>query len=375
MAQVTFDCVHKAFGSFVALEELNLAIGAGEFVSLLGPSGCGKTTTLRMLAGLEQPTRGTISVGDRIVNELPPGERDLAMVFQSYALYPHMTVGQNIEYPLRKRGVPRAQRREQVKRTAAQLQLEALLDRKPRQLSGGQQQRVALGRALVRNPAAFLLDEPLSNLDAKLRAHMRAELIELHQRIGKTMIYVTHDQLEAMTMSDRIAVLDQGRLQQFDTPREIYHRPVSRFVAGFIGTPAMNFVDGTLRPDGNRLVFEAGGLQLSLPRSFVRADAVGAASAKVVLGARPEDVALAADGENATVKVVEPTGHESIVFFDLVGHTVVARIGPDIHLAPGQPVRLALNHAKLHFFGSNDGRRLNADLEPPAAKAAPSLVA
>ena len=247
MAKVTFDRVHKAFGSFVALEELSLSIQSGEFVSLLGPSGCGKTTTLRMLAGLEQPTRGTISVGDRVVNDLAPGERDIAMVFQSYALYPHMTVAQNIEYPLRKRGVARAQRREQVKRAAAQLQLEALLDRKPRQLSGGQQQRVALGRALVRNPAAFLLDEPLSNLDAKLRAHMRAELIELHQRIGKTMIYVTHDQLEAMTMSDRIAVLDQGRLQQFDTPQEIYRRPVKPFVAGFIGTPAMNFIRGTLQ--------------------------------------------------------------------------------------------------------------------------------
>jgi multiple sugar transport system ATP-binding protein len=373
MAKVTFDRVHKAFGSFVALEELSLSIQSGEFVSLLGPSGCGKTTTLRMLAGLEQPTRGTISVGDRIVNDLAPGERDLAMVFQSYALYPHMTVAQNIEYPLRKRGVARAQRREQVKRAASQLQLEALLDRKPRQLSGGQQQRVALGRALVRNPAAFLLDEPLSNLDAKLRAHMRAELIELHQRIGKTMIYVTHDQLEAMTMSDRIAVLDQGRLQQFDTPQEIYRRPVSLFVAGFIGTPAMNFIKGTLRPDGNRLVFEAGRLSLKLPRPLVRSDALRDEGTAVVLGVRSEDVGLAADGERATVKVVEPTGHESIVFFDLMDHTVVGRVGPDVQLAPGQPVGLTLNAAKLHFFGAEGGRRLNAD-QPPAADA-PSLVA
>jgi multiple sugar transport system ATP-binding protein len=378
MAKVTFDRVHKAFGAFVALEELSLAIQSGEFVSLLGPSGCGKTTTLRMLAGLEQPTRGAISVGDRVVNELPPGERDLAMVFQSYALYPHMTVAQNIEYPLRKRGVARAQRREQVKRAAAQLQLEALLDRKPRQLSGGQQQRVALGRALVRDPAAFLLDEPLSNLDAKLRAHMRAELIELHQRIGKTMIYVTHDQLEAMTMSDRIAVLDQGRLQQFASPQEIYHRPVNRFVAGFIGTPAMNFIEGTLRPDGNRLAFDAGRLSLRLPRQLVRPDAVRdelmqEGGVAVTVGVRPEDIALAAEGERATVKVVEPTGHESIVFFDLMGHTAVGRVGPDVHLAPGQGVSLTLNAAKLHFFGAGDGRRLNAD--NPAAQAAASLVA
>jgi len=357
MAAITFDRVHKAFGSVVALEELNLAIADGAFVSLLGPSGCGKTTTLRMLAGLEQPTRGTISVGERVINDLPPGQRDLAMVFQSYALYPHMTVAQNIEYPLRKRGVAKAERREMVKRAAAQLQLEAMLERKPRQLSGGQQQRVALGRALVRDPAAFLLDEPLSNLDAKLRAHMRAELIELHQRIGKTMVYVTHDQLEAMTMSDRIAVLDQGRLQQFDTPMEIYNKPVSLFVAGFIGTPSMNFLKGSLRTEQGSLLFVSERLTLKLPAHLVREGAAGEAT----LGVRPEDVILSADGEPATVKVVEPTGHESIVFFDMAGHSMVGRVGPDVHLKPGEAVRLRFNTAKLHFFGGNDGRRLNAD--------------
>jgi multiple sugar transport system ATP-binding protein len=286
-----------------------------------------------------------------------------------------MTVAQNIEYPLRKRGVAKAVRREQVLRAAAQLQLEALLDRKPRQLSGGQQQRVALGRALVRDPAAFLLDEPLSNLDAKLRAHMRAELIELHQRIGKTMVYVTHDQLEAMTMSDRIAVLDQGRLQQFDTPLEIYNRPVSLFVAGFIGTPAMNLIKGTLKADGNRLVFDAGRLSLKLPQALIRRDALREGGVAVTLGVRPEDVVLASDGERATVKVVEPTGHESIVFFDLMDHTVVGRVGPDIRLAAGEPVGLALNAAKLHIFAADGGRRLNADVPPPAASAAASLVA
>ena len=319
----------------VAIEDLDLTIRSGEFISLLGPSGCGKSTTLRMLAGLDQPTSGTISVGDRVVNDLPPGKRDIAMVFQSYALYPHMTVAQNIEYPLKKRGVARAERQQRVLRTAALLQIDALLERKPRQLSGGQQQRVALGRALVRDPAAFLLDEPLSNLDAKLRAHMRAELIELHQRIGKTMIYVTHDQLEAMTMSDRIAVMDQGTLQQCDTPRQIYHRPVNAFVAGFIGTPAMNFLRGRMQADGAHLRFDAERLSLTLPRHLVRPDALRDGVA-VTLGVRPEDVALSGDGEPARVRVVEPTGHESIVFFDLGGHSVVGRVGPDVRSSPAR---------------------------------------
>ena len=375
MASVTFEHIHKAFGSFVAIEDLNLHIAAGEFVSLLGPSGCGKTTTLRMLAGLEHPTSGTISVGDRVVNDLPPGKRDIAMVFQSYALYPHMTVAQNIEYPLKKRGVARAERRQQVQRTAALLQIEPLLDRKPRQLSGGQQQRVALGRALVRNPAAFLLDEPLSNLDAKLRAHMRAELIELHQRIGKTMVYVTHDQLEAMTMSDRIAVLDKGTLQQCDTPHEIYHRPVNAVVAGFIGTPAMNFIGGTLRAESARLLFESGPLSLSLPRHLVREEALAAGDTAITLGVRPEDVGLTADGLPAIAKVVEPTGHESIVFYDVSGHKMVGRIGPDIRLKAGDGVRLTLNSNKLHFFHAGTGHRLNTDLEPIAATTAPGRVA
>ncbi|HYC65428.1 MAG TPA: ATP-binding cassette domain-containing protein, partial [Reyranellaceae bacterium] len=319
-----------------------------------------KSTLLRLVAGLEDVTSGSISIGGRDVTELPPAQRGIAMVFQSYALYPHMTVAGNIEYPLRKRGVPKAERAAQVRKTAALLQIEPLLDRKPRQLSGGQQQRVALGRALVRDPAAFLLDEPLSNLDAKLRAHMRAELIELHQRIGKTMIYVTHDQLEAMTMSDRIAVLDQGRLQQCATPQEIYHRPANRFVAGFIGTPSMNFIAGTLRPDGGHMQFDAGRLSLKLPRTLVHDQVLDTnAAVAVTLGVRPEDVVLNPAGEPALTKVVEPTGHESIVFFDLAGHTVVARVGPDVPLKAGEQVGLSLNNARLHFFGAGDGIRLN----------------
>ena len=246
MAEVAFEKVRKEFGSTVAVDDLDLTIDEGEFVSLLGPSGCGKTTTLRMLAGLEEPTGGTLRIGERVVNGVPPSQRDIAMVFQSYALYPHMTVGKNIAYPLRKRGVREPERSERVGATARLLELEELLDRKPRQLSGGQQQRVALGRALVREPEVFLLDEPLSNLDARLRAHMRAELIELHRRIGRTMIYVTHDQLEAMTMSTRIAVMNAGVLQQFATPADIFHRPANVFVAGFIGSPGMSLVSGEL---------------------------------------------------------------------------------------------------------------------------------
>src|SRR5579859_5379390 len=223
MAGISIEKLCKAFGPVVAVRDLELEIAEGEFVSLLGPSGCGKTTTLRMLAGLDFPTSGSIRIGGRVVNDLPPGKRDIAMVFQSYALYPHMSVAENIAYPLRKRGVPRRERDAKVMEVARLLRLEALVDRKPRHLSGGQQQRVALVRALVREPQVFLLDEPLSNLDAKLRAHMRAELIELHRRIGKTMVYVTHDQLEAMTMSDRIAILHGGRLQQVASPDDIYH--------------------------------------------------------------------------------------------------------------------------------------------------------
>jgi multiple sugar transport system ATP-binding protein len=228
VAEVVFEQVRKAFGTTVAVDSLDLRIGDGEFVSLLGPSGCGKTTTLRMLAGLEQPSSGTIRIGARVVNDVPPAARDIAMVFQSYALYPHMTVEQNIAYPLKKRGVRDPERRERIRNAARLLELDSLLDRKPRQLSGGQQQRVALGRALVREPQVFLLDEPLSNLDAQLRAHMRAELIELHRRIGRTMVYVTHDQLEAMTMSNRIAIMKAGVLQQFATPRDIYRQRVRR---------------------------------------------------------------------------------------------------------------------------------------------------
>jgi ABC-type sugar transport system ATPase subunit len=354
MARVAFQRVRKAFGGVTAVESLDLVIDSGQFVSLLGPSGCGKTTTLRMLAGLEQPTSGHVVIGERIVNEVAPANRDIAMVFQSYALYPHMTVARNIEYPLRKRGVAAAERARKVADAAAMLRLEALLHRKPRELSGGQQQRVALGRALVRDPAVFLLDEPLSNLDAKLRAHMRAELIELHRRIGKTMVYVTHDQLEAMTMSDRIAVMSNGVLQQYGTPDEIYLTPRNVFVAGFIGTPAMNLMPATLANRSLRI----GGMAIDPPPGLLRPDA---AEGDVTVGIRPEDVRLAADGEPATVRVVEPTGHECIVMYDLHGHSVVGRTPGDVRPRPGEAVRLCLRPDRLHLFAGSDGARLNAD--------------
>jgi multiple sugar transport system ATP-binding protein len=361
MARVTFEQVRKSFGRVNAVDCLDLDIESGAFVSLLGPSGCGKTTTLRMLAGLEQPTSGRISIGGRLVNELAPAHRDIAMVFQSYALYPHLTVAGNIEYPLRKRGVPRDERARKVAEAAAMLRLENLLSRKPRELSGGQQQRVALGRALVRDPAVFLLDEPLSNLDAKLRTHMRTELIELHRRIGKTMVYVTHDQLEAMTMSDRIAVMADGMVQQYGTPDEIYRTPCNVFVAGFIGTPAMNLLDATLVAGPSHAVLSLGPLAIDLPPGLLGAGVAGDRPRPVTAGLRPEDVQLASDGVPATVRVVEPTGHECLIVYDLAGCSVVGRADPDTRPRPGEAVRLHLRCRNLHVFDAANGRRLNTD--------------
>jgi multiple sugar transport system ATP-binding protein len=351
MAGVTFSRVRKAFGSAVAVKGLDLAIGEGEFVSLLGPSGCGKTTTLRMLAGLEFPTEGEIRIGERVVNAVPPGGRDIAMVFQSYALYPHMTVAENIAYPLRKRRVPKSEREAKVRAAAETLHLTQLLDRKPRQLSGGQQQRVALGRALVRDPKVFLLDEPLSNLDAKLRAHMRAELIELHRRLGRTFIYVTHDQLEAMTMSDRIAVMHEGALQQFGAPMEVYEQPANLFVAGFIGAPAMNLLEGVLENASGGLAFARPGLRLPVASG-------GVAGQKVTLGVRPEDIVPGAGDAAMTVRVVEPTGHETIIMADVGGASVTLRATADMALTPGAEQRFSLKAQRLHAFDTTNGQRL-----------------
>ena len=359
MAEVVFSNVRKIFGSFTAVHGLDLTIDEGEFVSLLGPSGCGKTTTLRMLAGLEFPTGGEIRIGGRVVNDVAPGQRDIAMVFQSYALYPHMTVAQNIAYPLKKRGVAKAERAVQVAKTAE------LLGRKPRQLSGGQQQRVALGRALVRDPKVFLLDEPLSNLDAKLRGYMRIELVELHRRLGRTMVYVTHDQLEAMTMSDRIAVMEGGRLQQFAPPTEVYREPANRFVAGFIGTPGMNLIDGRLAQENGRWRFDASGVTLAL--DTLARDAEGG---EACLGIRPEDVAIGTGQLDAVVQVVEQTGHENIVILKVGEHRITGRTPAGQLWRPGEPVRIGLDAARAHVFAAGPtGRRLNIP-----APARPALV-
>jgi multiple sugar transport system ATP-binding protein len=360
MAEVVFSKVRKTFGASVAVEGLDLTVKSGEFVSLLGPSGCGKTTTLRMLAGLEFPTGGEIRIGERVVNAVPPGQRDIAMVFQSYALYPHMTVGENIAYPLKKRGVARADRDAKVRAVADTLHLSALLDRKPRQLSGGQQQRVALGRALVRDPQVFLLDEPLSNLDAKLRAHMRAELIELHRRVGRTFIYVTHDQLEAMTMSDRIAVMHEGELQQLGRPMDVYERPANLFVAGFIGSPAMNLLAGELEQAGGGLIFARPGLRLPVTSG-------GDAGRKITLGIRPEDIALGEGPFSATIRVVEPTGHETIVMAEIGGESAVLRAAPGIDLPIGRETRFDLKASRLHAFDTTTGQRLALTFAPGGA--------
>lgn len=360
MGEIVLDKVSKRFGKITAVDALNLVIDEGEFVSILGPSGCGKTTLLRMLAGLEQPSDGQISIAGRVVNNVPPSKRDVAMVFQTYALYPHMTVAGNIEYPLKKRHIARDERKRRVQDAAELLELGELLKRKPRELSGGQQQRVALGRAMVRDPAVFLLDEPLSNLDAKLRAHMRAELIRLHQRIGRTMVYVTHDQLEAMTMSQRIAVIRNGHLQQFAPPADIYEKPTNDFVAGFIGTPSMNFIEGQISGEGAATVFDSGGWTLKLDGLPLK-DIVS--TRKVRIGVRPEDFEFnnGSDGYSARVVVVEPTGHESIVFLDLHGHEVVARVAADFRLRPDDVVTLTPRVRKLHVFSADDGSRLNRD--------------
>ncbi|WP_439524946.1 ABC transporter ATP-binding protein [Marivita sp.] len=356
MADVTLTNVRKQFGTFVALENLDIEIKSGEFVALLGPSGCGKSTTLRMLAGLDFPTSGDISIDGRVVNDVAPGKRDIAMVFQSYALYPHMSVAENIAYPLKKRGVKAADRKVAVQKAAELLQLEPLLDRKPKQLSGGQQQRVALGRALVREPKVFLLDEPLSNLDAKLRSYMRAELIELHRRLGKTMVYVTHDQLEAMTMANRIAVMHGGKLQQFDTPDAVYNRPANRFVASFIGTPSMNQLEGQV--EGSRFLFAGHGIEIDR-NQFT--DDLG--SGAFVLGVRPEFVSIGDGDVPAKIRLVENTGHEQIVTLELTdGTRLLARTDAGRRLDVGQTVQIGFHPDAIHLFApGEEGPRLNKD--------------
>ncbi len=360
MSGIALEGVTKRFDEVVAVDDLTLEARDEELLVLLGPSGCGKSTVLRIVAGLEEPTAGTVRIGDRVVTDIPAKDRDLAMVFQSYALYPHMTVGRNIEFPLRARGVPRAERQPLVDEAARLVGLTGLLGRKPGQLSGGQRQRVALARAVVRQPAAFLMDEPLSNLDAKLRVQTRAELVELHRRLHATVLYVTHDQVEAMTMGHRIAVLDAGVLQQLDTPQAVYDSPANLFVARFIGTPPMNTIEGRIRGDGRLLAFESGGVQLVLPAPLARV-ARAASLESAVLGVRPEDLHLDATGPiTAKVVLVELLGHERHLVTRLDdGQLVTVRQGAqDASPRDGEVVRVAARPGTLHLFDPVSGRRV-----------------
>ncbi|MBI3453729.1 MAG: sn-glycerol-3-phosphate ABC transporter ATP-binding protein UgpC [Rhodospirillales bacterium] len=359
MASVVIRDVEKAFGSTKVIHGIGIDIADGEFVVLVGPSGCGKSTLLRMIAGLEQITGGTISIGERVVNDIRPKDRDVAMVFQNYALYPHMTVYDNMGFSLKLRRADKAVVDERVKKAADILNLSTLLHRYPRQLSGGQRQRVAMGRAIVRDPQVFLFDEPLSNLDAKLRVAMRTEIKALHQRLKTTTVYVTHDQIEAMTMADRIVVMHDGIVEQIGTPLDLYDRPANLFVAGFIGSPAMNFIRGRLRRNGTGALIEAnGGTRLTLPNEVPGVD-----GQEVVFGIRPEHLELD-DGDangaglRAEILVVEPTGAELQIVAEAAGEQLTAVFTERHPFAPGEPVTLCPRPDAIHLFDAETGDHL-----------------
>ena len=357
MATVTIRDLHKRYPEgFHAVRGISLDIADGEFLVLVGPSGCGKSTTLRMVAGLEEMTSGEIRIGDRRVNDVAPGDRDIAMVFQNYALYPHLSVRDNMAFGLTMRGTPRAEIDRRVADAAAALSIEHLLARRPRELSGGQRQRVALGRAIVREPKVFLFDEPLSNLDAKLRVQMRAELARLHRRLGTTVIYVTHDQVEAMTLGDRIVLMNHGVIQQVDEPLAIYRRPANRFVASFIGSPTMNFFPGVIREGAFVVAGEAARLPLG-------SEAAATASGPAVLGVRPEDLVIDAAAipfTTAEIEVAEQMGHETLAHVSVGGSSHVVRVPGDRGVCPGDRLSLGVRPGGVHLFAADDeGRRLN----------------
>ena len=358
MASVDVRKVVKMFGSVQVLHGVSVDIKDGEFVVLVGPSGCGKSTLLRMIAGLEEINSGEIAIGGRVVNNVPPKDRDIAMVFQNYALYPHMTVKENMAFSLKLAKAPKNVIEDRVGKAAQILGLSQLLERYPRQLSGGQRQRVAMGRAIVRDPQVFLFDEPLSNLDAKLRVQMRTEIKELHQRLKTTSIYVTHDQIEAMTMADRIVVMQLGHVEQVGAPLDLYDRPANLFVAGFIGSPAMNFIDATIKRNGSGSVAVTGdGTALQLPPN-----AGGTEGQRVVYGVRPEHLDLHRDGTGvpSEVVVVEPTGSEMLVVNKFAGSEVQAVFRERYRLAPGDKVSLAPKVEHVHIFDKERGTRINA---------------
>jgi len=357
MSSVTYKNVFKRFGDVVAVNDLDIHIEDKEFLVLVGPSGCGKTTALRLLAGLEDISEGEIMIGDQVVNDIAPKDRDIAMVFQSYALYPHMSVYDNMAFGLKLRKTPKAEIDRRVNEAAEILGIQDLLDRRPRQLSGGQRQRVAVGRAIVREPKVFLLYEPLSNLDAKLRVQTRTEITKLHQRLETTFIYVTHDQVEAMTMASRIVVIHLGKLQQIDTPQNLYDHPVNLFVAGFIGSPSMNFFNATLRKEGDKLLVDANSFTVEVPESR-REAYMPHAGKSVIFGLRPEDVHdpkyeapnIVGQSAEAKVEVTELMGNEIFVFFKNGDHDFVGRIDPRTNFSMGDSVQVTLNMANMHIF-------------------------
>ena len=381
MARIAFEHVSKNYsGDALAVNDLNLEINDGEFLVLVGPSGCGKTTALRCLAGLEDITDGQIIIGDRVVNDLPPKDRDIAMVFQSYALYPHMTLFENMAFSIRMRKRPKAEIESKVREAAQILGLENLLDRKPGALSGGQRQRVALGRAIVRDPAAFLMDEPLSNLDAKLRVQTRAEIARLHQRLGTTIVYVTHDQVEAMTMGDRIAVMRDGVLQQVGTPKMLYEAPANRFVAGFIGSPAMNFLTGRVKVEGDKVALALDGLEIALSGRAATLARTRGVDSELVVGMRPEHfdaAASAAEGTisvPATVEVVEFLGNEELIHANVAGNDVVALVPSARGVAVGDKVTLVIADSVVHAFDPASDAVITAGDGATPARAASGLT-
>ncbi|MDO4338027.1 MAG: sn-glycerol-3-phosphate ABC transporter ATP-binding protein UgpC [Eubacteriales bacterium] len=353
MASLSLQHICKKYpNGFEAVKDFNLEIADKEFVIFVGPSGCGKSTTLRMVAGLEEISSGTLKIGDKVMNDVEPKDRDIAMVFQNYALYPHMTVYDNMAFGLKLRKVPKDEIDKAVREAARILDLEKLLDRKPKALSGGQRQRVAMGRAIVRNPKVFLMDEPLSNLDAKLRGQMRIEISKIHQRLGATIIYVTHDQTEAMTLGTRIVVMKDGVVQQVDTPQNLYQKPGNLFVAGFIGSPQMNFLDAQIQEKGGKTVAKIGQYEVVIPAAKAKKLKDGGYVGKtVVLGIRPENVSDAVDGEmSSVVKVYELLGAEVFLYFDVNGTQITARVDPHTTVRTGNSFNFTFDMEQAHFF-------------------------
>jgi multiple sugar transport system ATP-binding protein len=354
MAEVGIERLHKTFGETAVLNDISMQIHHGEFMVFVGPSGCGKTTLLRSIAGLEKPSAGRVTIGGDDVTRWPPARRGVSMVFQSYALYPHMTVRENIAFGLKVAKVPKADIAGRVKDAAGVLQIEHLLDRRPKELSGGQRQRVAIGRSIVRQPKAFLFDEPLSNLDAELRVQMRVELVGLHDRLGATMIYVTHDQVEAMTMADRIVVMRDGIVEQVGSPLDLYDAPANLFVAGFIGSPAMNFIPGRLRRSGAASAVEtADGTRIELGNGVAAQD-----GDEIVFGIRPEHFVRAAGGLNGRIDVIEPTGADTILYATVAGTQICAVFDERVGFRPGDAITLAPRQGAVHVFDPANGRHL-----------------